>query len=225
MGSPQRCEAPFVSKQMNLQTLPSDWEIETGTVARARLVAATVGIPIKASWKRRELLDSVKAGLAPLRVKPAPRDAATIAEQWLKAPNKSPGPLELETFHSWLELEFFCIPVPLYFTIKPVSLDKCKKIFRRFNLLFVSSEHNNPNTALLTKGQNLRFRALHDWHHIMADSDASFEGECIAFNQAIKTAPKFIHWILFSEIIGQAAVAIVTGKFSAQKLVNLGAEL
>lgn len=210
---------------MNTHTLPTDWEIEIGTMAQARLVAATFGIPVRTGWKRRQLLDSVKAGLAPLRVKPAPRDAATIAEQWLNAPSRIPGAAELEVFHRWLDREFINIPPFVVFTPKPVSLDRCKKIVKRCDTLFVTSQHNSPNCALFTERQNLQFRALHDWHHILAGSDASFEGECISFNQAIKTAPKFIHWILFSEIIGQAAVAIVTGKFPAQKLVNLGVEL
>jgi len=149
-----------------------------------------------------------------------PLSAAELTNQWLISSNITPGPLELETFHSWLELEFLCIPVPICFTIKPVSLDKCRKIFRRFNVLFVSSEHNNPNTALLTKGQNLRFRALHDWHHIKVNSDSTLTGEIIAFNEAKRTAPAFIHWILFSEIVMQAAVKVHSGVFPAQKLVK-----
>jgi hypothetical protein len=40
-------------------------------MAQARATAAAFGIATKASWKRRELLDAVKAGLAPLRA-PAP---------------------------------------------------------------------------------------------------------------------------------------------------------
>ena len=149
-----------------------------------------------------------------------PFSAAELTNQWAISSNITPGPLELETFHSWLELEFFCIPVPVCFTVKPVSLDKCKKIFRRFNVLFISSEHNQPNTALFTKGQNLRFRALHDWHHIRANSDSTLIGEIIAFKEAKRTAPAFIHWILFSEIVMQAAVKIHTGNFPAQKLVK-----
>jgi len=146
--------------------------------------------------------------------------AAELADQWSISSNVTPSSLELEIFHSWLELEFFCIPVAVYFTAKPVSLDKCKKIFKRFNVLFISSEHNEPNTALLTKGQNLRFRALHDWHHIRASADSTLPGEIIAFREAKKTAPAFIHWLLFSEIVMQAAVRIHTGSFPVQKLVK-----
>jgi hypothetical protein len=146
--------------------------------------------------------------------------AAELANQWAISSNVILSPLELETFHSWLELEFFCIPVPVCFTAKPVSLDKCKKIFKRFNVLFISSEHNEPNTALFTKGQNLQFRALHDWHHIKANSDSTLNGEIIAFKEAKKTASAFIHWLLFSEIVMQAAVKIHTGFFPVQKLVK-----
>lgn len=149
-----------------------------------------------------------------------PPSAAELTNQWFIASNITPGPLELETFHAWLELEFFCIPVPICFTAKPVSLDKCKRIFKRFNILFISSEHNEPNIAILSKSQNLRFRALHDWHHVRAKSDSTLTGEIIAFNEAKKTAPAFIHWILFSEIVMQAAVTIHTGSFPEQKLVK-----
>ncbi len=143
-----------------------------------------------------------------------------LAKLWSISPNAIPTPLELDCFHTWLDLEYFCIPAPVCFTAKPVSLDKCKQIFKRFNVLFVSSEHNEPNTRLFTKVQNLRFRALHDWHHIQANADATLTGEVIAFYEARKTAPAFIHWILFSEIVLQAAVAIHTGSFPEQKLVK-----
>jgi hypothetical protein len=48
-------------------------------MAQARATAAAFGIAIKASWKRRELLDVVKAGLAPLRAAaPAPAPAPLL---------------------------------------------------------------------------------------------------------------------------------------------------
>lgn len=56
--------------------IPTDWRIEISTMAQVRAVAAFFGITVKASWRRRELLDAVKAGLAPLRAQaqatPAP---------------------------------------------------------------------------------------------------------------------------------------------------------
>jgi hypothetical protein len=46
-------------------------------------------------------------------------------------------------------------------------------------------------------------------------------GEILTYFIAQKSAPVAIHWLLFSEIILQAATAIHTGKFAPQKLVKV----
>lgn len=67
--------------------IPTDWKVETSTMAQVRAVAAVFNIPVKASWRRRELLDAVKAGLAPLRLKAAaPAPAAPTPAHTLPSP-------------------------------------------------------------------------------------------------------------------------------------------
>ena len=45
-----------------------------------------------------------------------------------------------------------------------------------------------------------------------------------AFTAASESAPESIRWILFSEIVLQAAAMIHTGQFQRQKLIRIGGE-
>jgi len=85
----------------------------------------------------------------------------------------------------------------------------------------VSRLHNEPNVDLMSQTQNLVFRAVHDWTHWKIKADATFEGEHSVTLEHIKSAPESIHWILFSEVACQAAVALSTGQFPTQKLVRM----
>ena len=85
--------------------------------------------------------------------------------------------------------------------------------------LVISTAFNHH--PFLSYWENSQFRAVHDWHHVTSGADSTFKGELAAYQQAISTAPKEIWWILFSEIVLQAATAIATGEFAAQKLVRL----
>lgn len=84
--------------------IPTDSCIETSTMAQARAVAAIFGIATKASWKRRELLDAVKAGLAPLRAAASAAPAAPAADPAPFVYNWAAGALPLA--------ERDCPPVP-----------------------------------------------------------------------------------------------------------------
>jgi hypothetical protein len=48
------------------------WQIEISTMTEVRELARELGIPTKASWRRRQLLDSVKAGVAAMQAPSAP---------------------------------------------------------------------------------------------------------------------------------------------------------
>lgn len=92
--------------------------------------------------------------------------------------------------------------------------------YQQFRELRISTA-NNSSHPVWTPNQNLMFRAIHDWHHIKTGDGFDMLGEIQAYCEAVKTAPQSIHWILFSEIVLQAAVAIHTGAFPSQKLVRL----
>ena len=94
-------------------TIPTDWQVETGTMAQARASAAAFGIATKASWKRRELLDAVKAGLAPLRAA-APAPAPLLPGETVPpAAPAAPAPFVFNWAAGALPLaERDCPPVP-----------------------------------------------------------------------------------------------------------------
>jgi ubiquinone biosynthesis protein Coq4 len=73
----------------------------------------------------------------------------------------------------------------------------------------------------LSYSDNAKFRAVHDWHHIIGGADDSMKGEILTYFIARESAPVATHWLLFSEIILQAATATHTGKFAPQKLVKV----
>ena len=143
-----------------------------------------------------------------------------LAQTYCQNKNTDPDRVELEVFHKWLHNQYFTIPVCTYFVRRSISLDRCKYLFNKFNILVITSEHNEPNEILFTKRENLQFRAVHDYHHIIGNSGSDFAGEYASFLTAANTAPAFIHWILFSEIVLQAAVTINTGNFPPQKIVK-----
>jgi hypothetical protein len=68
--------------------IPTDWQVETGTMAQARQTAAAYGIPVCSQWRRRQLLDAVKAGLAPLRAQ-AQQQAAPEPELTPRTPQEA----------------------------------------------------------------------------------------------------------------------------------------
>ena len=85
--------------------------------------------------------------------------------------------------------------------------------------LLVSTAHNfHPHWMPL---QNKMFRAVHDWDHIHNGCGYDLAGETAAYEAAMTTAPESIRWILYSEIVLQAAAAIHTGSFQRQKLVRI----
>lgn len=131
-----------------------------------------------------------------------------------------PTPFALATFTSWIDAEFKAIPCAVRFWTGDVSLTECKAAFTQFGVLNVSIANNTH--PFLTPEQNAKFRAIHDWHHIETGADDSLNGEHTTYCHAASVAPHSIGWILFSEIVLQAAAAIHFGEFQAQKLVKVG---
>jgi hypothetical protein len=130
-----------------------------------------------------------------------------------------PTPFELASLKTWIESEFNAIPCEVKFWTGDISLAECKANFSRYGVLNISTAHNHH--PYLTAAQNSKFRAVHDWHHILIGADDSLSGEQATYFHAKNRAPKSIGWILFSEIVLQAASAIYFGEFKAQKLVKI----
>lgn len=127
---------------------------------------------------------------------------------------------ELANLRAWIGREFSLIPCRVEFAHNDISLAECKASFVKSGILYISTAYNvHP---FLSKEDNAKFRAVHDWHHIKAGVDDTLAGEFATFKHAIRTAPKCIHWMLFSEVVLQAAAAVYFGEFQAQKLVKVG---
>lgn len=144
--------------------------------------------------------------------------ASALASLYQKGEHTEPTPHELNLFGLWLNNQFATITGTVRFTKDEVSPELLIDTYIRTGDLLISSANNQ---SVWSHSQNLMFRAVHDWHHIKAKARFDLIGEIQAYGEAAKTAPKSIHWILFSEIVLQAATAIHTGTFPAQKLVKL----
>ncbi len=76
------------------------------------------------------------------------------------------------------------------------------------------------NDALLDPAVNLAFRAVHDFDHYRFGLGFGFEGERRAARAIMSRCGDDLgRQLLFSEIVGQAAVATQTGRFAPQRFV------
>ena len=124
---------------------------------------------------------------------------------------------ETIAFESWVTGQWAPIASLIDHTDQPVSPADFLSYWEAHGRLLITtanSEHPFWDLRL-----NTMFRAVHDWHHLVVDRGFGWEGELATYRFAVEHAPERIHWILRSEILGQAAVAIETGEFPAQKLV------
>lgn len=143
--------------------------------------------------------------------------AAALAPIYFNNPHTQPTIKEHATFKYWLHFHFSLIPVPVLFSFGSVSPEEMTAHYQRHNELLISAANNE---SVWSFTDNLKFRAVHDWHHISGNCSFDLEGEIKAYKLACQSAPESIYWILFSEIVLQAAVAIHTGTFPDQKLVK-----
>jgi hypothetical protein len=144
------------------------------------------------------------------------RPVALFAKAYLEGATCPPTSAELQALNAWIEKEFLAIPCLVKFWTGDISLAECKAEFRESATLNVSTAYNSH--PYLSKSSNAKFRAVHDWAHITLGADDSFNGEYATYWN--NNAPECIQWILFSEIVLQAAAAIYSGEFQAQKLVK-----
>jgi hypothetical protein len=128
---------------------------------------------------------------------------------------------ELATFQRWINEQYELLPCPVSFQDKEVNLVEAVIVYENTGTLPISILHNiHP---CLSPSDNAKFRAVHDWHHIVIGADSTMQGEISTFRHAKSTAPKSIYWLLFSEIVLQAAACIHNGgEFQTQRFVKVG---
>jgi len=156
--------------------------------------------------------------------------ATTIAKAWQRAPHTTPTTAERKAFGAWLMRQFNRMRAqgiePLFVT-RDVSIEEAMAALSRpvvpgeRRWLPISRLNNDPNPDLMSTQQNLMFRAVNNWIHWQENAGADWDGELAVTIAHILTAPKEIHWLLWSEVTGQAAVTITTGKFPQQKLARI----
>lgn len=141
-----------------------------------------------------------------------------LAAAYVVGSDCAPTANEIHTLNSWIDKEFSALPCKVNFWTGDISLAECRNAFSHTGILNISTA--NSEHPYLTKAANARFRAIHDWAHICLGADDSFAGEFSTWWN--NTAPKSIQWILFSEIVLQAAAAIHYGDFQQQKFIKYG---
>lgn len=76
--------------------------------------------------------------------------------------------------------------------------------------------------AIFGQEGNLHFRAVHDYiTHILCGQPFGLKGELRAYNTHAKMASPAAVPALFTEVVGQACVAVTSGGFPAQKIAVL----
>lgn len=145
--------------------------------------------------------------------------AAVLAATYLNGSHTEPTETERKMFGDWLCSEYFKLPCKVRFIDDEVSPEVMLHNYKWADTLVISTLYSEH--PMLTAMQNWMFRAVHDYHHASKGFGFDYEGEIAAAKYAISTAPKEIHWLLWSEVALQAAAAIHTGEFQAQKLVKV----
>ena len=156
--------------------------------------------------------------------------AEVLANRWLNAPTRKPTLAERKDFAVWLIRECQAMGrdnIRPVFVTRTVSLSEVITALNRPILpgetrwFPVSRLFNEPNPSLMSTTQNLWFRAIHDLTHWRIGANDTMTGEFNVTLEHIKRAPDSIHWILWSEVAGQAAVAITNGDFPTQHLKDM----
>jgi hypothetical protein len=141
-----------------------------------------------------------------------------LGAHYVASPAAPISAAELTAWRRWIAAEFSRIPHPIRTVGQDVTLPECARLLAHTGRLYISSI--SLSHPLLSAAENLRFRAVHDWHHLTIGADSTFAGELAAYRRSAESAPTCIHWVLFSEIVLQAAARLYTGEFQPQKLVR-----
>lgn len=95
-----------------------------------------------------------------------------------------------------------------------------KNSFNETGILKISIDYSDH--PVFSVKDNIVFRTVHDYiAHILGDYDFGAKGEIACYNLHAKMAPKDAIPALFTEVVGQASVAVVHNDFPKQKIVVL----
>ena len=145
--------------------------------------------------------------------------AEPLARIYAAAPAAVPTSAELAMLQDWIRDQWLKIPARIRMTSAPVTLQQAKRRYIHTGELVISTANNDH--PYLSHLDNARFRAVHDWHHILAGADDTLQGEVATYYVARSLAPQSIWWMLCSEIVLQAAACIHFGDYQQQKLVRV----
>jgi hypothetical protein len=149
-----------------------------------------------------------------------------LAKAYKTGDSCTPRKQALATLHTLIGLEFInvaCSGIQLqYVKGQPYSdFEDAKHEVQNTNILRISTDHND--SIILDSSTNLKFRVVHDWHHLILNAPFTMAGEFRTAQYFMSLTPTLeVKQILFSEIALQAAYALEYGKFAPiQKLVYI----
>ncbi|CAD5980729.1 hypothetical protein PCC9214_04696 [Planktothrix tepida] len=155
------------------------------------------------------------------RAKSSPNYRKRLAIHYLKCKGDTLNRRDQKGFSEWIHHLFLQVPFPVeYIAGQPYqSAAEMTEDVRLTGVLKISTDFNDP--VVLSREDNLLYRAIHDSHHILGGWDFSWEGELAACQYFCSlTNNRLYHRILFSELILQAAAYLYLGDFpQEQKLV------
>ena len=153
---------------------------------------------------------------------PTPSDTLSdqireIAEYYSRTPGR-PFP-DQTGFQRWIAQQYHRLPLPIEY----VDYDPYRSL-EHMNAETASSGRlritRRNNESIFDPSANLMFRAVHDHDHLRHRCDFGAFGEiCACRVISNRCGDELGRALLFSEIIGQACVALVNGEFDDQKFV------
>jgi hypothetical protein len=100
------------------------------------------------------------------------------------------------------------------------TASEMRNSFESTGILKISIDYSEH--PVFSVADNIVFRTIHDYMaHILGGHDFGAKGEIASYNRHAKLAPKEAIPALFTEVIGQACVAVTTGTFPKQKIAVL----
>ena len=142
----------------------------------------------------------------------------TLAQHYIFGEAIEPTAAEVATLERWVSRRYQRIEQLVWFTSDDVSPAEFMQTWEVQGRMLISTAHSEG--LPWTEATNAQFRAVHDWDHLRTGAGFDLDGEVSAYVAAAETAPESILWILYSEIVLQAAACIATGRFQPQKLVK-----
>ena len=142
-----------------------------------------------------------------------------LALAYLNGDAVQPTKDEINGLHSFIVNQYDQLPVLCRFVPEEVTPEAMIHHHKTTGELIISTLYTDH--PYLNADQNCMLRAVHDWHHLSQGFGFDFIGELSAATYIVSLAPKYIQWMLFSEVALQAAASIYTGEFQPQKMVKI----